>query len=450
MWAVPVLLALACDSGENVDQPTADASGGTDAPAKKDASADRDAAQGGDASLDADVGSDGEAGDADASTDTGSDGDAAGVVCGDGVESPGEACDDGFRDPCGSCNADCTGPGDGRPHHACGCAFSDAGTMVFDASPEGGMPGVGEDFTADMVGCPGHVSWQNRSTLCAAGYAPCTADQWVARRHALAPHHHYWTDDNLKYVYESRDGLHDSCYYSKTYGGACATATHVCADNDVDPEGNYCSETPNQFPRNCGRFDPPPIPNDYFGGYYGDFTAGTLCCCDGTADSANGCGPGAGLGDVFSDGMFGCSGQVSWQMKSSLCASGCTVCSAQQWLDRRHGQAPHHNYWTNDNLKVSGWGDDVCNVSKLYGTDGSPYPMRVCASHMDPEGNSCVWIHCGMADIAPPPNEYLGGCSDISAGALCCKTGSIDGDASTQDASGEAEASIDDAGGNEQ
>jgi hypothetical protein len=108
-------------------------------------------------------------------------------------------------------------------------------------------------------------------------------------------------------------------------------------------------------------------------------------------------------------------------MRASLCAAGCTVCTAKQWIDGRAGQVPHHNYWTNDNLKVSGWGDGACNVSKLYGTDGLPNPMRVCVAHMDAEGNTCEWINCGLADIPPPANEYLGGCSDISAGTVCCK-----------------------------
>ena len=33
------------------------------------------------------------------------------IVCGDGVIEGAEACDDGFTDECGTCNADCTGPG---------------------------------------------------------------------------------------------------------------------------------------------------------------------------------------------------------------------------------------------------------------------------------------------------------------------------------------------------
>jgi hypothetical protein len=425
-WALAGLFAVGCsDSGDNVDPPGPPDAASDTSPDRRDAGDEKDAGETGDEGGEGgdageagdDVSVDAEGGPADA--EAGSDALPPGV-CGDGVLNAGEACDDGFRDACGSCNADCTGAGDGRAHVACGCAPSDAGVGV-DAGPDGGLKGVGEDFTRDMVGCPGHVSWQDRGMLCAPGYTPCSADQWVQRRDGRAPLHHYWTDDDLKYVYESRDGIHDSCYYSKTYGGACATPTHVCADRDVDPEGNYCSETPNKYPRNCGRLDPPPIANEYFGGYYGDFTAGTLCCCDAVPDSGHGCGPGSGLGDVFSNGMYGCNAKKSWQDRASICATGCSVCTAQQWMDRRQGQAPHHNYWTNDNLKVSGWGDGQCNVSKLYGTDGAPYPMRVCASHMDSEGNSCVWIDCGYADIPPPPNEYLGGCSDIWAGTVCCK-----------------------------
>ncbi len=33
--------------------------------------------------------------------------------CGNGTQEPGESCDDGYTDACGTCNADCTGPGSG-------------------------------------------------------------------------------------------------------------------------------------------------------------------------------------------------------------------------------------------------------------------------------------------------------------------------------------------------
>src|SRR5438309_9502523 len=65
--------------------------------------------------------SDGGTDESEASIPDGGDADAS-TRCGDGVVDPGETCDDGFRDSCGACNADCLGTGDGRPHVACGCA----------------------------------------------------------------------------------------------------------------------------------------------------------------------------------------------------------------------------------------------------------------------------------------------------------------------------------------
>jgi hypothetical protein len=326
---------------------------------------------------------------------------AAPSVCGDGIKSGNEACDDGFRDDCGTCNADCTGPGDLRLHAACICQ-----------PPQNGAPlaNPGEDFSADMIGCAGHVSYEDRKTLCrAVGFVPCTVDQWIARRAGQVPHHSYWTNDYLNIVYDSADGVNEGCYFSSTFGKGCFSAVHVCADVDLDPEGNSCD------PRNCGRHDPTPPPDDYFGGYYGNFTAGTLCCCDASGLSC------PNPFDTFSNGMFGCVGSVSWQARASLCDPGCTVCTAAQWIERRQGKAPTNNYWTNDNLKLNGTGDGMCYVSQLYGIDGAPYPMRVCASHRDGSGNECYWTDCGYADIPPPPNEYLGGCDSIYAGTLCCK-----------------------------
>jgi hypothetical protein len=334
--------------------------------------------------------------------------------CGDGVMNAGEACDDGFRDDCGACNRDCSGPGDGRPHAACECAPQP------DAGTDGGVVSVGEDFSANMLGCPGHVAYAMRASLCGAGYSPCTVDQWIARRAAKVPHHHYWTNDDFKIVDESPDGVHSGCYYSKTYGRPCTQPTHVCADVDVDPEGNDCVQP--YGIRNCGRLDPTPPPNEYFGGLGGtvpseSFTAGTLCCC---AASGVACAASSPI-DTFSDGMFGCAGSVGWQERASLCAAGCTVCTSDQWLAKRQGKAPTRNYWTNDNLKYSGAESDMCYVSKVYGLDSSPYPMRVCSDYLDANENGCGVIHCGAADIAPPPNEYLGGCNTPSGGTLCCK-----------------------------
>jgi hypothetical protein len=44
--------------------------------------------------------------------------------------------------------------------------------------------------------------------------------------------------------------------------------------------------------------------------------------------------------------------------------------------------------------------------------------MRVCANHVDPEGNLCNWIGCGLD--ATSPNQYFGGCDgNATAGTLC-------------------------------
>jgi hypothetical protein len=197
----------------------------------------------------------------------------------------------------------------------------------------------------------------------------------------------------------------------------------VCADVDVDPEGNTCAQAPDPFARNCGRLDPVFPPNDYLGGFgSGSGGAGTLCCCGGSPpDGGFRCASAQRPPDVFSNGMMGCPGSVVWTQRASLCGPGCSVCTVQQWVANRNGVVPTHNYWTNDNLKSSGWGDGICNVSSLYGTDDSPSPMHVCAEHRDLEDNGCDWLGCGAVDIPPQPSEYLGGCSDKFAGTLCCK-----------------------------
>ena len=158
-----------------------------------------------------------------------------------------------------------------------------------------------------MLGCPGAVSFADKASLCGPGFSPCSVDQWMSRRAGQVPHHHYWTIDDFKIVFTSRDGLTNSCYYSKSYGRLCYPPAHICADVSTDPEGNSCDN------RNCGRFDPVPPPNDFFGGAR-DFTAGSLCCC---AASGVSCATGAPV-DTFSDGMFGCAGIVSWMQRASL------------------------------------------------------------------------------------------------------------------------------------
>src|SRR5262245_22296139 len=123
LWAIapflPMFFAASCGGDDG-----APASGSHDATLETGTDAASDAAEGGevdegsqpdqqdesDAGFqseigDGDAGSNAEAGDADGAT---------ALLCGNGNVDPGEACDDGFRDVCGSCNEDCSGPGDGR------------------------------------------------------------------------------------------------------------------------------------------------------------------------------------------------------------------------------------------------------------------------------------------------------------------------------------------------
>jgi hypothetical protein len=117
--------------------------------------------------------------------------------------------------------------------------------------------------------------------------------------------------------------------------------------------------------------------------------------------------------------MIGCAGQVEFADRSNLCGDGYFVCTAQQWVDNLGGDSPAFNYWTDDLLHYSG-NDGACSVSTSVGSDcGTDTPMRVCADYLDPLGNECNWIDCGLGTI--DPKEHFGGCSgNITAGTLCC------------------------------
>ncbi len=126
--------------------------------------------------------------------------------------------------------------------------------------------------------------------------------------------------------------------------------------------------------------------------------------------------------DVFVPGsMVGCAGRVGWPSRDSLCATGWSACTAEQWVARRAGGTPGHNYWTDDDLRWTGTGPGNCAALFAGGNwCGPDVPMRVCADHEDPEGNLCNWIHCGLASTAP--DEWFGGCQENpTAGTLCCR-----------------------------
>jgi hypothetical protein len=98
------------------------------------------------------------------------------------------------------------------------------------------------------------------------GFQPVAAAQWVANRSGIAPTHHYWTADQLKY-----SGNIFACSVSTTVGTSCGATVpmHVCVTSGSDTEGNTCNWS------HCGLNAA--TPDEYFGGCVGNTTAGTLC-----------------------------------------------------------------------------------------------------------------------------------------------------------------------------
>ena len=141
-------------------------------------------------------------------------------------------------------------------------------------------------------------------------------------------------------------------------------------------------------------------------------------CHNGSCGVSAGCKDGSNE-QVFSKGMVGCAGAVSFNERATLCGAGYRVCGAEEWVDRRAGKKPTYNYWTDQVLRYYG-ASYSCYASpnKGYSCPGGE-PMRICAGHQDSEGNICNWINCGYQNYKP--NEYFGGCQkNPTAGAICC------------------------------
>ena len=148
----------------------------------------------------------------------------------------------------------------------------DTGPVDTGIKPLACKTGSTETFSAKMIGCTGVLTFPNRATACPAGSHVCSAKEWVDNHGSLAPKHHYWTNDPLKY-----EGSGPSaCSVSLTTGSDCGAETpmRVCTGTGTaavtDPEGNVCNWVA------CGYGAL--TPNQYFGGCAGNTTAGTLCC----------------------------------------------------------------------------------------------------------------------------------------------------------------------------
>jgi hypothetical protein len=272
-------------------------------------------------------------------------------------------------------------------------------------------------FATGMVGCSkqGGVTWDQRASLCGAGFHPCTAAAWNAYRGTTTPSNDYWTDDNLQYTGTGSG----ACEAVLSGGTSCGTnrPMRVCTTTGspagTDKYGNTCTWT------SCGLNT---MTNQYFGGCVTNPTAGTLCCADNL-----GCAAGADVVDIFDDRMVGCNkqGGVTWDQRATLCAAGYHVCSAATWNARRGNAAPSSDYWTDDNLQYTGTGSGACEAVLSGGTScGTNRPMRVCTTSGSPAGtdkygNTCTWTSCGYNTMT---NQYFGGCvTNTTAGALCCQ-----------------------------
>jgi hypothetical protein len=299
-------------------------------------------------------------------------------------------------------------------------------------------------FYNGVRGCGGSVTWNQRQTLCGAGYTVCTAQQWATLAQnppfgqvglPPVPSADYWTDDQLSW---GGSGPNSCEALPWNQGNSCGTVPttingtpanvpapmRVCKPGGQDGFGNVCNWT------GCGLGSTSPDLN--FGGCSGDATAGALCCPV-TAECANGApddvfptfptidqSGNSRVGDVR---MVGCGGSVTWDQRATLCGPGYSPCKASQWANNAQTweafstlPQPSANYWTDDNLGWSGSGPGNCEATTSSNCNA---PMRVCTpTGTDNYGNVCNWTGCGLNTTT---NEFFGGCSnDMTAGTLCC------------------------------
>jgi hypothetical protein len=277
-----------------------------------------------------------------------------------------------------------------------------------------GMPDT--VFTPGVEACPGSVSYPNAASLCAPGYALCTAAQWDATFRAdgnTPPANNYWLADNLGYAGSGAN----NCSVSGTAGNCGSNDPMRVCGSTSDAQGNACNWT------GCGYTSSSVngTGSEYFGGCAGNLTAGALCCI---ADSTA-CSSLASAEQAFAPGVVGCAGKVTWDRRQDLCGAGCTACSASQYMQYSSGTPPRYDYWTNDNLGFAG-SASACGAYSSGGTScGTNDPMRLCVPRTttDPLGNVCNWHDCGFNGVPPVSSgdDYFGGCSgNTTAGTLCC------------------------------
>lgn len=145
--------------------------------------------------------------------------------------------------------------------------------------------------------------------------------------------------------------------------------------------------------------------------------------------SCGACANGAAADQIFSPGMVGCGGAVTWDQRNSLCAPGYGACTAAEWAANA-SVAPTDDYWTDDNLGYlpgPNGGAAGCQAEARGGyACPTNEPMRVCTSTgTDRYHNACNWTGCGLNGSA---SGTFGGCyGNATAATLCCRRASACG-----------------------
>ena len=128
-------------------------------------------------------------------------------------------------------------------------------------------------FSESVRGSVGKVPFKDRASLCAAGWQPCRAAEFLAAKRPTV--HHFWLDDPLATLGDTNG----KCAAVVTGGNDCAVMKdsksdeplgpmRVCAAVQQGPLGNRCHR------HSCGYLKAGE--NAFFGGC--SLTAGTLCC----------------------------------------------------------------------------------------------------------------------------------------------------------------------------
>lgn len=225
-----------------------------------------------------------------------------------------------------------------------------------------------ESFADNMTGCAGAVTFDQRATMCAPGWQPCSAEQWVLRSVGKAPGYHYWTSDTLRY-----NSASEGCFVTTETGTQCFVGQpmRVCTFAPGDFDGAYGSAT-----------------HVYTVASFLDDGGITVVTA---LDSAT-------LEARTFIGAIGQPSQVPAFSGTRLGGPGALTLTF---------------------TSTTGGTDGTSAFTKLAGQTYLPDVTDFILVR-DRLGNSCNWHNCGLNE--PGANRYFGGCNgNATAGVLCCQ-----------------------------